>query len=102
MTFVDVNNRKRVYHSGENILDSRVKKADRAVLPWTGGSLFVSLGMPPRIWSSTKWSSILNRINRKLERNNKTLASDPIWQSERMFYESAHAFLAAVRVPIRN
>jgi len=64
--------------------------------------LFVSLGMPPRIWSTTKWNHILDRIKGKIDKNNKTLAHDYTWQSDRGFYENAHAFLAAVRVPIRN
>jgi hypothetical protein len=64
--------------------------------------LFVSLGMPPRIWSTTKWSKILDRIKSKIDKNNKTLANDQKWNEERPFYENAHAFLAAVRVPIRN
>lgn len=64
--------------------------------------LFVALGMPPRVWSTTKWNNILDRIKGKIDKNNKTLANDHTWQSERGFYENAHAFLAAVRVPIRN
>lgn len=64
--------------------------------------LFVSLGLPPRIWSTSKWSQISNRIDGKIEKNNRTLASDPSWQRDRMFYESASAFIAAVRAPMRN
>jgi hypothetical protein len=64
--------------------------------------LFCSLGMPAHIWSSTKWIKILDRVKGKIDKNNKTLANDPAWKSERAFYESAYAFLAAVRVPIRN
>jgi hypothetical protein len=64
--------------------------------------LFVELGMSSRIWSSTKWSKLLDRIKGKIEKNNRTLANDPRWQSDKAFYENAHAFLAAVRIPIRN
>jgi hypothetical protein len=64
--------------------------------------LFVSLGMPPRVWSTTKWSRILDRIKGKIDKNNKVLADDYEWQSLRSFYESTYAFLSAVRVPIRN
>jgi hypothetical protein len=64
--------------------------------------VFVSLGMPPRIWSATKWSKILDRIKGKIDKNNRNLSSDINWQQDRPFYENAHAFLAAVRVPIRN
>ncbi len=64
--------------------------------------LFVSLGMPPRIWTTTKWSQISRRIERKIEKNNHTLATDPTWQKDRAFYENASAFVAAVRAPMRN
>jgi len=64
--------------------------------------LFVSLGLPPRIWSTTKWKNICDRIEGKIEKNNKTLANDPAWQKDRTFYESASAFVAAVRAPMRN
>lgn len=64
--------------------------------------LFVSLGMPPRIWSTTKWSKLLDRIKGKIDKNNKTLANDEKWKEEKPFYENAYAFLAAARVPIRN
>lgn len=64
--------------------------------------LFTGLGMPSRVWSTTKWSRILDRIKGKIEKNNKTLANDYEWQTNRGFYENAHAFLAAVRVPICN
>jgi hypothetical protein len=64
--------------------------------------LFVSLGMPPRIWSTTKWSQISKRIDGKIEKNNRTLATDPDWQRDRQFYENASAFVAAVRAPMRN
>ena len=64
--------------------------------------LFVSLGLPPRIWSTTKWSQISNRIEGKIEKNNKVLAADPVWQKDRAFYENASAFVAAVRAPMRN
>jgi hypothetical protein len=64
--------------------------------------LFVSLGMPPRVWSTTKWSKLLDRVKGKIDKNNRTLADDMAWQKDRPFYESAHAFLAAIRVPVRN
>jgi hypothetical protein len=64
--------------------------------------LFVSLGMPQQIWSITKWNKVLDRIKGKIEKNNKNLADDAAWQADRAFYESAHAFIAALRVPIRN
>ena len=64
--------------------------------------LFVDLGMPPRIWSTTKWSKILERIDGKIRKNNITFANDPGWQDCKGFYENTYAFLAAVRAPMRN
>src|SRR5204862_4999266 len=41
--------------------------------------LFVSLGMPPRIWSVTKWQKILERIAGKIKKNNERIATDSDW-----------------------
>lgn len=65
-------------------------------------TLFLSLGLPPRIWSVTKWKGITDRIGGKIQNNNLRLASDPGWQADRSFYEKAHAFLESARNPIRN
>lgn len=64
--------------------------------------VFVSLGMPARIWSVSKWRSLLQRIDGKIKKNNQNLVNDPTWQSERPFYEKVHAFLAAATNPLRN
>lgn len=64
--------------------------------------VFVSLGLPPRIWSATKWKKLTERIQGKIESNNARLSSDPAWQVDRPFYEKANAFLDSARNPIRN
>jgi hypothetical protein len=64
--------------------------------------VFVSLGLPPRVWSVTKWHDITRRIGGKIEKNNVRLANDATWHSERPFYEKVHAFLEAARNPLRN
>jgi hypothetical protein len=64
--------------------------------------VFVSLGLPPRIWSVTKWKQLADRTGGKIAKNNVRLVSDPTWQADKSFYEKAHAFLEAARNPIRN
>lgn len=64
--------------------------------------LFTSLGMQPRILSVTKWEAITDRIGAKIVKNDLQRADDPTWQSEKPFYETAHAFLVAARSPLRN
>ena len=64
--------------------------------------LFVSLGLPPRVWSATKWKSITERIGGKIQKNNLRLTNDAQWRADRPFYEKAHAFLESARNPLRN
>jgi len=50
----------------------------------------------------TRWKNLCDRIDRKIKRNDQTLANDPIWQKDRVFFENHMLFLSAARAPLRN
>ena len=64
--------------------------------------MFTSLGLQPRILSITKWQTITDRIAAKIAKNDLHHADDATWQSEKLFFENAHALLVAVRTQLRN
>jgi len=64
--------------------------------------IFTSLGMQPRILSITKWKAITDRIGAKIAKKDLHDADDVTWQSEKLFYEKAQAFLIAVCSLLRN
>lgn len=64
--------------------------------------LFNSLGMTARIYSVTRWTKLLERIDGKIKKNSERLANHPDWKDAAPFYQKAHAFLAAACNPLRN
>jgi hypothetical protein len=64
--------------------------------------LFTGLSLPPLKESTWNWGNVLSKIDAEIKRRNAISPKDPKWESEKHFYEEAHAFLAAAKTPIRN